>query len=209
MTKPGPNGFPRYSLREIREKVERFRSEHWPQGTVPVDIEMILERAGYVLEPIAGMKEECDLVACIAPDARTISVDQQTMLDQKQYFFYRSSLAHELGHAVLHRGFLEWQRKQGIRTIQEWAAFVHKCHDDPVFGWFDSHAWEFAGGLLVPRARLEEEVQKAKARIPKRYLKQVQRLPSDVMHDYIASAIYRLFEVNVPLIKSRLRKERL
>jgi Zn-dependent peptidase ImmA (M78 family) len=194
----------RYTLSEIRQKADMFRAEHWPSDVIPVDIEMILERAGFDLEPVPGMKQGCDTVACISPDLKTISIDQETMLDERQAFFLRSSLAHELGHAILHRKFFEWQKEKRMQTIPQWISFVRECHENLFPYWFEDDAWEFAGCLLVPRSHLERSLRKVLTRVPEGYLKE---LPSDIVRQYIASAVHREFEVNAQAVEIRLRKE--
>ena len=206
MTSPfRPNAL-RHTLSEIREKADAFRAHHWPSGSIPVDIDLIVEQIGIYLEPIAGLKRACDTVACLSPDMTTISVDQETMMDQHQAFFFRFSLAHEVGHLILHGRFFESQRSRKVSTIREWVTYVQECSQSAFPAWFEQDADEFAGRLLVPRGHLKEALDKA---LSAHQNDDLCGFPPDVVRECLAKEIHRVFEVNAPVIAIRLRKEKL
>lgn len=116
-----------YRRDDIRREADSFRQKHWPDDTIPVDIELIVEQMGLDLEPISGMKNGSAITASLCPDLKTICIDLETMLDPRQEVYLRFSLAHEIGHLVLHRQFFEWQKEQGLCTVRDWIAFVRQC----------------------------------------------------------------------------------
>lgn len=206
MTRSFDSNALRHTLAEIRQRADEFRATHWPDGSVPVDIEIILEKMDLCPEPIAGLKRACDTVACLSPDLRTISVDQETMMDRHQSFFFRFSLAHEIGHLVLHRKFFEWQSDRKLQTIQEWVTFVRECSEKIFPTWFERDADEFAGRLLVPRTDLEDALKIA---LDSHQEDELATFPPDIVRECLAREIHRKFEVNAPVIAIRLRKEQL
>lgn len=189
---------------QINEKVRLFRSEHWPRDTIPVDIELIIELQGLVLEPISGMKRDVDITACLCPDLQTIVVDLETMCDPRQAFYFRFSIAHEVGHLVLHRVFFQWQKACGIRSVREWVRLVRKCNTELFPYRFERDADEFAGQLLVPRNHLEKALKGAWT---PQQREEVKGFPAESVREFLASRIYRHFEVNPKVIAIRLERE--
>lgn len=45
----------------IREAADQFRAKHWPDGSIPVDIELILERMGVNIVPQANLRRAVDI----------------------------------------------------------------------------------------------------------------------------------------------------
>ena len=182
-----------FSLREIREKADNFRQKQWPQESIPIDIEIILEKMGFILEPVHNIKRDSDTISCLSPDLKTISIDIETMLDERQAFLLRFSLAHELGHYVLHRPFFEHQKEQNFKTIQQWISFVRDCSSQNILPeYFEQSADEFAGRFLVPQNHLEQE---SKNILKKTYTKELKSQNQSflwVKNDFVDGSKYAL-----------------
>jgi len=127
-------------------EADRIRERFWPSGAIPIEIEEILWAVGLRLEPIQSLKESGDVDALLRGDLVTIIVDRDEYMDDRWLNRIRFSIAHELGHFVLHSDIY-----QGIAhaSIEEWIDFVQRVPEDQ-WGFVELHAYEFAGRLLVP-----------------------------------------------------------
>jgi hypothetical protein len=92
-------------------------------------------------------------------DAFTFGDFTQIVIDQELYAEspgrYRFTLAHEVGHIVLHRKVLE---QQSLRSVKEWAEF-HKNKDKAEYREQEKQADSFAGFLLMPEKRFKAILQ--------------------------------------------------
>ncbi|MCX7044898.1 MAG: ImmA/IrrE family metallo-endopeptidase [Candidatus Sumerlaeota bacterium] len=199
-----PKSVSRFSRTDIQKQADDFRAKHWPSGALPVDIEIIIERLGMDIEPLHNLKESCDITACLCPDLKTIAVDMSTMMDQRQLVYYRFSLAHEIGHLILHKDFFEWQYAQNLKTISQWIEFVKEANNNLFPDCAESDANEFAGRLLVPRDQLKKETERLLSQISKEDLAQAS---DDAVRKHIASRISRPFLVSSQTIAIRLERE--
>lgn len=91
---------PFFRYENLRQHAEDFLSEHHPGRQIPVPIEQIIEfRFGIDIVPMPGLSN-FDTVAYISHDLTEIRVDDFVYHHRPNR--YRFSLAHELGHRVLH-----------------------------------------------------------------------------------------------------------
>lgn len=91
----------------IKKKAKTFR-EKWWDDSIPVKIEEIID-LGLKLEviPRRGLKQDCDVDALIASNWKSIYVDHDCYMDDRYLNRLRFSLAHEMGHFVLHKELYE------------------------------------------------------------------------------------------------------
>ncbi len=95
---------PFISTKEIWEKADKFRQE-FANNECPVQIIEIAEmKLGLRLFPQPNLKAITDGDAFITSDFSTIYVDKQ-QFDNPNQNRIRFSVAHEVGHYVLHRKF--------------------------------------------------------------------------------------------------------
>jgi Zn-dependent peptidase ImmA (M78 family) len=97
----------------------------------------------------------------ITKDLKSIYVDEDLYMDDRYYKRVRFTIAHEIGHYVLHRGAIENQKFEGE---EDWVKFRMNI-DERELSWFEFQASEFAGRLLVPVDALVEEFVKARQEI--------------------------------------------
>lgn len=186
----------------LRAKADDFRTRYSPES-VPVDILSIVEFDLRIeIRPVAGLKSECDADATLLGDLKTILVDKDAFLEDRFQNRLRFSVAHEIGHWVLHR---ELFGKIQHESVQEWIQFYEEIPDDE-YRFLEFQANEFAGRLLVPRDRLVTELRKAKRIAVQR------RLPltifeSDQGKEYVATSVAKAFGVSADVIIRRLDKE--
>ena len=145
---------------EINSVVRKFLSSFDYSDSVPVPIEDIVELdLGMDIITIPGLKDnfhtvDLDIDGFISPDFRSITVDEY--VEQKRRNRYRFTLAHEVGHMMLH-GYVYEQ--YSFRTSEEWISIILNMppRDREIVEW---QANEFAGLILVPRRVLKGEFRK-------------------------------------------------
>lgn len=124
---------------EIVQRAETLLDECW-DGDFPIDVEAICDYLGIAIVPVQGLREELEVEAYMAVDFKTIYVDSSRYLDGGAR--YRFSVAHELGHYILHREFFSSRTE----SFEEWQGLAsgYDC------GYVESQANCFAGCLLAP-----------------------------------------------------------
>ncbi len=146
---------PFISKNEIWERAEDFRTKYWPEITLPIDTEKVVEkRLRLNIEPKLGLFPELGIDAFPRTDLTGIVVDQESFLDDKFANRLRFSFAHELGHFYLHQGIYKGFE---ISTVLEWKTYMTSIPEKE-YRFLEYQANEFAGRLLVPRDRLIEDL---------------------------------------------------
>lgn len=155
------------------------------------------------IRTITGLKEDADVDALLLGDWNTLIVDRQQYLDDRFINRLRFSIAHELGHYVLHKAvFASIPRG----TADEWIAFMLEMPDKE-YGLLEYHANEFAGRLLVPLNDLKVEFEKALQEVEKKGL--TRHKLTDAHLSYLCIPPARHFAVSQEVIERRLTKEKL
>lgn len=122
----------------------------------PVDMELLLESVYDVsIVPTSNLEREHQTDTVLAADFKTIYVDLSQYMNHSYDTRIRFSLAHELGHIRLHRGFFQAQVQTVSRNNAH--AFHYHTMNDQKYRKHESEAHEFAGSLLVPRGHLVAE----------------------------------------------------
>ncbi len=205
MLTPGEFRAPFIQIEVIRKAADDFRSKYWPQNSVPIGIFEILE-FGLDLEirTIVNLREAGDVDALLLGDLKTIAVDQRDFLDDRAQNRLRFSIAHEIGHLVLHSNiFSEIQ----YLSIEEWITFFQAIPEDQ-YTWIEQHAYEFAGRVLVPRDMLIEKLNQAVSMAENAGF-DAWDTSGDSTRSFIAHAIARYFDVSQQVIEKRLMRENL
>lgn len=192
-----------------REKIWReadaFRAKHWPAGELPVDVEAIAEfELDLEIRPITGLCSSGNVDALLLGNLETIIVDTDYYRDDRMVNRIRFSMAHEIGHLVLHPDVFS---RIAHSSIDEWVAFFQAIPDDQ-YTWIEQHAYEFAGRLLVPRERLTKEFEKARELAEARGFTEWDS-SGETVRDYIAHGIARVFAVSEQVVSKRLLRENL
>ena len=156
------------------------------------------------IRPISRLKEDNDIDALLLGNWETIVVDQAEYMDDRYANRLRFSMAHELGHYVLHRAVFE-QFPSG--SVQEWIAFMRDIPEKE-YSFLEYHAYEFAGRFLVPPEALRREFEATLLWAEHNGMPRDQ-LQSDAHLQYLAKPISRTFAVSSSVIERRLAKEKL
>ncbi len=146
---------PGYSFMDIKDIVDEYRRQYPMLQTIPVDIEAFLEFDLKInIEPSADLKNRVQAEAMISLDFSTIYVDKEAFCNEKLWNRLRFSLAHELGHLVLHKDFFD---RQIIRSESDWLQFMSDIQLKYVFLEYQANC--FAGQILMPTDELRKELQ--------------------------------------------------
>ena len=183
---------------------DNIRRKHWPDGQIPVEVEEILWGVGLEIEVIQSLKAAGDVDALLRGDLSGIIVDADDYMDDRMQNRMRFSIAHELGHFVLHSNVY-----RGIKhnSVEEWIQFIQAIPEDQ-YSYIEQQAYEFAGRLLVPsdylKTYLMEAADKAKAAGFDEW-----DTTGDVAREYMASSICRYFGVSSQVVEKRIIREQL
>ena len=89
---------------EIKNKADLFRRKFW-NDSVPIDMEDIVElKLEMEIIPLKSLQTLFGIDALITSDWRSIYIDYDRYVDERYQNRLRFSLAHEIGHFVLHKG---------------------------------------------------------------------------------------------------------
>lgn len=173
------------------------------KGAIPVDIEDIIEfDLRLDIFPKQNLFAECNTDAYLAGDGQTIFVDNDDYFNPQKHCRVRFSLAHEVGHYVIHKDII-----QSIKPddISEWKNIVSTL---PIqqYKYIEWHAYEFAGRLLVPREHLITELLLQKDKIDAIYDNFMDPLEDEIIN-YVSNPISKKFNVSPQVISRRIRIE--
>lgn len=192
---------------EVWAKVEAFRARHLvgDLAHLPVDVFTLAELGLHLdIIPFDDLFEKYEADAALMHDFTGLYVDAEAyVLWEKgprwKQRRLRFSVAHEIGHYVLHR---EIAAKNPFHSMEEFAAWTRGYLGRQFT--CEQAANEFAGRLLVPEARLRREFED--------FIPRVQpviphwQTSTDVRRQF-AESLVRVFEVNAQVIEARLDRE--
>ncbi len=182
---------------DVNSRAGALLKQYGQGDCVPVDIEAIVELdMGITVIPVRGLQERFGVDGFLSLKMAEITVDEAIFRGHPSR--YRFTVAHELGHMVLHREVFE---SVDVRTPKDWVDFYHAIPDDD-YGWLERQAYWFAGAVLVPEdaciAEYHTALEKAKAATVDVNLLSVRS------RSHIAGAVARRFQVSTGVIERRL-----
>lgn len=148
--------FKTYRFDTIREIADSVRNRFCKNSDeIPVDVEKIIEFGLRIkIRPIENLKSRLDMEAMLSKDMQVIFIDAASFNNPSYESRVRFSLAHEIGHYHLHQDFYKDAK---FNSPEEWIQYMMKL-DPTDLEWYEKHANEFAGRLLVPLKPLSEAV---------------------------------------------------
>jgi|SRR5271157_3598362 len=192
---------------EIRKTSEEFRNTYWKSGSIPIDMESIIEH-GLRLDiiPHHGINRLDKIDAYLKSDLTGIVVDITQYMDPQGRYEnrLRFSFAHEIGHFVLHEYIYQ---EFSIDTPEEYYDFVMNF-PEAEYRSFEWQANEFAGSLLVPRNRLLEEIAHCKEMLKERGLIHLWDENREQVLVSMSPLLGRVFGVSDEVIERRIIEER-
>jgi hypothetical protein len=193
---------PYYSYDDLRGEADKFLAQYHPAGTIPVPIEQIVEFQFRIdIVPTPGLHQLLETDGFITSDLREIWVDQ--FVYDSRPGRYRFTLAHEIGHVMLHRAVFQ---SRSFSTIDGWKAFVNSIPDKE-HSWLEYQAYAFAGLILAPRGPLETATRQCVNLVRGEGIDLSENW--DFAWSQIAAFLAKQFEVSSAVIDKRLDKDQL
>lgn len=175
---------------EIERDAQRIIKYFQPQALqspVPFNIEGFFE---WELEALTGVKNDYRLLpdgihGYTDSESMESVISRDLMDDPYNLFFARSTISHEVGHAVIH--VPEVRRKKAILT-----SIHNKNHGDltlyreseiPLYCNPEWQAWRFAGAVLMPEKTITMALQDGATK----------------------GELSKIFQVNLAFVETRLR----
>ena len=188
---------------QIWEKADALRSRFPSCAKLPVPVLDLAEfDLGLELVPKAGLRQAGDIESLLLGDLKTIFVDRDAFLDPRSENRLRFSVAHELGHLILHADVYRGLRHESLEAWMEFLLAITEAE----YNCLESHAYEFAGRLLVPpeplRAALTEAIQTAEKAGFTEW-----DATGETALSFVANHVRRQFGVSAEVIAKRLRGE--
>jgi len=191
---------------QINSDAESFLKQYYSFLSIPIPIEEIIDLKLQIdIIPIPGLKEafervDLDIDAFISSDFKSISVDRY--VQSRRSNRYRFSLAHEIGHTLLH-GYLYNQFE--FDRIDEWIGIINSI---PLYerGMVEWQANEFAGLILVPRKVLKDEFCKV-IKINEKKFKVSFEDKKDLAIDFAICSLAQMFCVSEEVMRIRFERD--
>ncbi|MFH1566216.1 MAG: ImmA/IrrE family metallo-endopeptidase [bacterium] len=187
---------PDLKFSDVSKAADRFLSSYHPSLSLPIPIEEIVEhKMGVSVFAIPNIKYLLGIDAFISADFTQLTVDEDcfTKFPERTRF----SIAHEVGHLVLHK---EWYTNHGPKDLVNYLNFSNKV-DNQVYKYIEIQAQTFAGLVLVPKKPLFGELRKRLGRIPSLE-------PPEILIPIIQD-LPEIFRVSDAVILRRLQREKI
>ncbi len=191
---------PFLAYQDVAKRAQYLLEQYHPSLELPIPIEEIVElKIGLDIFPFPRLYKDHKLSGFLSRDRSTIYVDE-IQFDQFNEKF-RFTLAHELGHYVLHKSCYE---NLPFKTPDDYTKWRMAIAPEDI-SWFETHGNWFAGRLLVPTIRLEEICVSIVAKYQDTFSK-FRSIPEDIW-SYISNEVARYFEVNPQVVETQIKKE--
>jgi len=194
---------------QIRQRAEDFLLRYHPSKELPVPIEEIVEfKLGVDIVPIPNLQRDFEIEGFTSSDLKTIYVDQFILSERPTR--YRFTLAHEIGHIVLHKRIFKEIR---ISSVKSWKTFVDLV-DPQDYSALEFQGYAFGGLILVPPSELKRLME---INLPdiKHFIKisKSRNIDRDQYLDYakekIAQELAPIFDVSTEVIVKRIEYDKL
>jgi len=180
---------------QIRSAAEAFLTGAHPSKKIPIPIEQIIEfQMGLDIVPLPGLLEAYDVDGFTSSDLSEISVDQ--FVYEHRPARYRFTLAHEVGHVVLHAELFHTHR---FRGIEAWKRFLMGVPELD-YSRLEWQAYSFGGLVLVPGDVLQQELKVAVKQVKAQGLSKETDFAKALITDMVATR----FGISSEVIERRL-----
>jgi len=148
---------PFISKDEIKKRADEFRQKFWGD-LLPVNAEDVVEvKLKMKIVPTPNIRRFYGVDAWTAINLKMMYVDNDLFLDNRQKNRLKFSLAHELGHCVLHQNIY---KQVNINNIYKFSEILLDLISEEKYNYLEVQANKFANYFLIPRERLK--IEKAK-----------------------------------------------
>ena len=146
---------------DVHCRAELFLRTYHPSYSCPVPIEEIAEAGlDLFILPSKELERACEVDGSISKDFKTILIDEYVYM--KQEIRARFTIAHEVGHLILHKKLFEENRKTG--SVEDFVAFQNSLS---FRDWqrLEIQAYRFGEEILFPKKRFIEVVENELVRL--------------------------------------------
>jgi Zn-dependent peptidase ImmA (M78 family) len=172
----------------IKSKADNFRLKFWGVE-IPIGIEEIIEiKLKIKIIPLPNLMQQLGVDAQITSDFSIIYVDQKGYENNTVRF--RFSLAHELGHFILHKNFFENLKIMDLADIY---AFFREI-DAREYSNLEVQANKFANYFLIPRENLNKIKEDIMKEVRKKH--DIENIDEKTLNSYLAGYIAPKFLVS-------------
>ena len=191
---------PIYSYEDLRNKADDFLRKHNHSGDIPIPIEEIVEfDFGINIVPVLGLQREFEVEGFTSGDLKDIYVDEYVYTDRITR--YRFTLAHEIGHIVLHRHLYDTHK---FKSIHGWKEFINSMTEEE-HSWLEYQGYSFAGLVLVPNQSLIKYTNEWTKKIKDKGISIEKN--SDFAWELITEHVAKVFLVSPDVVEKRLEKD--
>ena len=188
---------PIISYEDIRNSADNFLKQYHPSREIPVPIEEIIEfQMGLNIVQIPGLLQAFDVDSFTSSDLTNIFVDEFIYSNRPRR--YRFTLAHEIGHLILHKKIY---LQATFHTIKEWKDFINSISEKD-HGWLEYQAYSSGGLVLVPHEHLLKLTKLCIDHIKKEDISLQENW--DFAGEMIAAQLAKTFDVSSNVIEKRL-----
>lgn len=185
------------SYDKIGDVASSFLDLHHTSRLLPIPIEEIAEKElNLTIAPISELKSDCDVEGCLDSSLTTIFID--TNIYMKNEHRAKFTIAHEIGHLILHNKIFRELRISKPEDIYKLTNMITENE----YGWLEYQAYTFAGHVLVPKSELIKKLRLLLPIFEKRAIRFEELIP-------VAPELYDRFCVSGEVLYRRLEKERL
>ena len=187
---------PDLSYQDVVSASKNFLKINHSSSKLPIPIEEIVElKMDIALVAVPGIKNLLGIDAFISSNFTQITVDENSLIKFPERT--RFSIAHEIGHLILHK---EWYEKYGPQSFEDYSTYYDRV-DNKTYKFMEIQASTFAGLVLVPPDSLSNEILKKLGKIP--------HLENPEIFIPIAQDLLEIFEVSGEVMFRRLQKEKI
>lgn len=184
----------RLSYKRIGEIANQFLTNYYPHLSLPIPIEKIAEqKLNLKIHEQMNLKKDYDVDGFLTSDLTTIFIDFNLYMNFENRT--RFTIAHEIGHFILHGDLF---KSLNINSIEDLNSLAVKINDEE-HGWLEYQAYSFASHVLVPNILLLKEIKNKIGRIP--------QLETPEVLAPIAEDLLETFQVSGDVMLRRLQKE--
>jgi Zn-dependent peptidase ImmA (M78 family) len=174
----------------IKDKANKFREKYW-DNNLPINIENIIDvNLKIDIIPLLNLEKLCNANALITSSWESLYIDKELFEDERRENRLRFSLAHEIGHFILHKDFYSTLE---INSFERFYKFINDVPNDQ-YRQLETQANKFAGHFLVPRELLVVQLEK-QLRIVKEKI-DISQFDEQLLKAYLANPLSKIFGIS-------------
>ena len=187
------------SYDQTEKEAQAFLEKYHASFSTPVPIERIVEIDLQIsIVPLKGLLARESIDAFLSHDFSELYIDYDHYMGQTNRS--RFTLAHEVGHYVLHRDVVAQ-----ITSVEQWRRFI--LGEGTGRAVYEIHADNFAGCLLMPRDQIRAEYEIQKKTVEDRFRAARLDIPDkSTLLSFMANEIAKKFDVSPKAAEIRLSK---